>query len=100
MIDKSIAAQQQQRPAAETPQAAAPVEPEPAAFTPAAEIDSPPDATVNSHLNNADLRFNDKEEKDGCWWVQLAITSAASSPVSEDQSRQLKDYASRCNLRY
>jgi hypothetical protein len=62
-----------------------------------------PNASVNNDLNNADVSFRgnyDGSEQSGCGWVQSAIATATREPISEDQSRQLKSYASRCRLRY
>jgi hypothetical protein len=62
-----------------------------------------PNVSVNNDLNNADVAFRgnfDGSEQSGCGWVQSAIATATREAVSEDQSRQLRSYASRCRLRY
>lgn len=94
MIDKAIAQQLAKQEAAGAP---APVEAaEPAELSYADE----PNQTVNSLLNHADLSFSDRQQREGCQSVSQAITAASISPVSPDQSEQLKSYAARCNLRY
>lgn len=100
MIDKSIAkalTAQQQAKAAE-----AQAEPQPAAeaFTPPAAPVAQRDAYVDSALNDADIEFRKRDEASGCQSVQFAIRAAALNPVSDDQARQLREYAQRCGLRY
>lgn len=58
---------------------------------------------IDNELNEADIQFRDGERELACKWVSNAIQSATTNyggSPSANQKQQLKDYASRCNLRY
>ena len=61
-------------------------------------------ANIDQSLNSADLSFREGDTKIGCQYVSLAIRYSTdykgNNVASENQRQQLRQYASRCNLRY
>lgn len=77
---------------------------QPAAQTPKPQTGTPVTAGSNTNvddaLNVADQNFNADQKDTACTLVSTAIMSANMSGASPEQKAQLKQYASRCNLRY